>query len=145
MLQIALSILALAAGVHLLIKTKEAGLGFLYKALSWLVILLALAFMLCGVVRHHRMHERHCEMSTHCGMGHGEGACPYMKSGADCCMHGSKGECSEGMSSCTKGEMPACCKKDGEEGKAACCEKGTGKDKPACCTKGAKADSTAKK
>ena len=161
MLQIALSILALAAGVHLLIKTKEAGLGFIYKSLSWLVVLLALGFMLCGVVRHHRMHGHHCEMSGKCDMGRGEGACPYMKGGSDCsmhgnscCMHGDKGQCSEGMSGCTKGEIPACCSKGGEEGKAACCgkeakapccDKGAEKPMPACCAKGAKADSTAKK
>ena len=154
MLQIALSILALAAGVHLLIKTKEAGLGFLYKALSWLVVLLALGFMLCGVVRHHHMHGHHCEMSNHCDMGRGEGACPYMKGGSDCCMHGGKGECSEGKGSCTKGEMPSCCSKGtegampaccGKEAKAPCCDKGTEKAMPACYAKGAKADSTAKK
>ena len=63
-----LSILALAAGVALLIKVKKDGLGMLYKALSWLVVLLALAFMFhLG-----RMAWRH----HHDGMmmgGHGHG------------------------------------------------------------------------
>lgn len=44
-----LCIIALAAGVHLVIKTKREYLGSLYSGLSWLVVVLSLACMgYCG-------------------------------------------------------------------------------------------------
>ena len=57
MIAIPICLLAFAAGVALLIKVKTAGLGGLYRALSWLVILLSLLYMFCLVARgivHHR-------------------------------------------------------------------------------------------
>ena len=158
------TLLALAAGVYLLVYIKQAGFGGLYKYLAWLVVLLSLLFIVCTVVRSARHHgccqsESHCKMSAH----QGGDACPYMK-GGDCKMEGGHGECTKGAESCSKekgceegkacckkgaedGKAP-CCKKDGEEGKAACCTKGAESAKPACCAKGGAkvaADSTAKK
>ena len=150
MIQIALSILALAAGVHLLIQVKQSGLGSLYRNLAWLVVLLSLGFMLCGVARGvmHMRHMRQCEASGQCDMKRG-GDCPYMQhSGCamdgkgecsmkkDCCME--KKECCAEKKECCK-EMQPCCKD--MKGAAGCSEMSDGKTKPACCAK----DSAAKK
>jgi hypothetical protein len=150
MSSIALSILALAAGAYLLIQVKNLGLGFIYKLLSWLVVLLALGFILCGVARAgmHMRHVRQCHAEGRCGMGMGCGqdACPYMHQ-SSCSMHG--GSCSMGQSGCSEqkeccAEKKECCAKGSEEGKSACCTKGAEKEMSACCKKAA-ADSTAKK
>jgi hypothetical protein len=56
-----LSVLALAAGVYLLIKTNREYLGGIFKFFSWLIIVLALASITAGIARgvhHYRM--RHC-------------------------------------------------------------------------------------
>ena len=162
MILIPITLLALAAGVYLLVYIKQAGLGGLYKYMAWLVVVLSLLFIVCTVVREAR-YQRCCHAQSQCRMGSHEGseACPYMK-GGDCKMEGGHGECTKGAEGCSKdgGEGKACCKKgaeegkapcckkDGEEGKAACCTKGADAAKPACCAKGgtkAAADSTAKK
>ena len=134
MIAISFSILALAAGVYLLIQVKHFGFTGIYKALSWLVILLSLAFMIAGGVRgvmHHR-HERHCEQSGSCDMK--GGSCSYMREGHCDMKGGDMGHCA--MSGA--GNMPCCAKDSGEKkceaGKSACCHKG-----------GEAADSTAHK
>lgn len=147
MVAIALSILALAAGVYLLSYVKQYSLGGLYRNLSWLVILLALGFIACGVARG-VMHARcagHCESSAKCTYKDGT-ACPYSKDGkcmkdmGECTMR--KDCCAAKMECCTKdaeGAQSDCCKKmkdahgscsemHGEEGKAACCKKGMAAD-----------------
>jgi len=146
MVAIALSILALAAGVYLLTYVKQFSLGGLYRSLSWLVILLALGFIACGVARG-VMHMRcasHCESSAKCTYKDGS-ACPYTKDGkcmkdmGECSMKG-HGECSmdkEGgdskMECCKKMReaQGSCSEMHGEEGKAACCKKGMAADSSA--------------
>jgi hypothetical protein len=125
MLAFPLAILALAAGVYLLIQVKQSGLSPLYKNLSWLVIILSLLFMLGGVargvmhIRHHRMEAR----EGHWGMRHGgpgmdrkmPSCCMSGMGSNSCCMPGSAGPM--GHSSCdmkADGAMPACCRKDGK-------------------------------
>jgi hypothetical protein len=135
---IPLAILALAAGVYLLIQTRLSGLGGIYRGLSWLVITLSLLFMLGGAVRGvaHWRHMRQEMASGHCDMhrgGHGFhdmgglGACPMG-------MPGCMGMGSPGMqgSCCTMGgaAMPACCSGMGmgaDSAKAACCTKDSSK------------------
>jgi hypothetical protein len=85
MIFIPLILLALAAGVFLLVTVESKALGRLYKSLAWLVIVLSLLFLAGGVVRgvvhHHRMaqrfHERgqffnrgRHEFRPHHGWGH---------------------------------------------------------------------------
>jgi len=157
MIAIPLSILALAAGIYLLIYVKQSGLGPLYRYLSWLVVLLSLFFIVCCVVRgvRHERDMRECHTSGRCGMGHhGEGACPYMKGGPGCCVQGGSGTirgaeagCNMGSASCCAkpGEGgKSCCNKEGEAGMASSCSKSSYGAKAACCAK-ADADSTAKK
>lgn len=67
-----LSILALAAGVYLLVKVKREFLGGIFEILSWLVIVLSLASI--GFLGFKAMH--------HCGGGHceeGRGECRMEK------------------------------------------------------------------
>lgn len=171
MILIPFTLLALAAGVYLLVYIKQAGFGGLYKYLAWLVVLLSLLFIVCTVVRgvrHHRCMSE-CHASGQCSMGshEGGGCCPYMKGNCcseagNCKMEGRHSECTKGAEgyskeagegkSCSKkggedGKTP-CCKKDAEEGKAPGSTKGTDGAKPGCCMKGGAktaADSTAKK
>ncbi len=151
MLAIPLTILALAAGVYLLIHVKQSGLGPLYKYLGWLVVVLSLLFIVCCVVRgarhNHRMEE--CHMSGQCGMSrHGEAACPYMKSPA-CCAQGGSCNMQGGHAECNMGAQGCCAEKGGDD-KAPCCMKDGQSAKASCCTKGPEgsknaADSAAKK
>ena len=165
MIQIAISLLALAAGVHLLIQVKQAGLSALYRNLAWLVVLLSLAFMACGVARG-VMHMRQCQSSGQCSSAKGGEACPYMKGGHGDCKMEAADCCKEKKECCKEGEEKECCRemkmkggcpemggemkggcKEMTGGKGACSEMGGAGAKPACCAahKGMKADSTAKK
>jgi hypothetical protein len=150
MIAIPIAILALAAGVYLLIYVKQAGLGTLYKLLAWKVIGLSLLFILIGAAIgvHHMRHMHRCETSGHCDMKRGDGGCMYMTHGScgmqggsmpECCKPGAAC-CAEKKECCSGGEMKACCK-DMKAGPASCSEMGSDKAKPACCAK----DSTAKK
>ena len=136
MIAIPFSILALAAGVYLLLQVKHFGFSGIYKALAWLVLLLSLLFMAGGVVRgvmHHR-HQGQCMKPGHCDMKDG-GACPYMHEGHEGCnMHGGMGggSCCDmpccAKSHCTTGSAKGCCAKDSagkkcEMSKAPCCHK----------------------
>ena len=64
-----LSVLALAAGIYLLIKVNCEYLGGLFKFLAWLVILLSVVSIV-GVARHmvHRHMHGGCGMHGECGM-----------------------------------------------------------------------------
>ena len=150
MILIPITLLALAAGIYLLVHIKQAGIGGLYKYLAWLVVVLSLLFIVCAIVRgaRHHHHMRECYASGQCKMSGHEGGtcCPYMKGGS-CSMQGGHGECTKGAESCSKekeGDAP-CCKKDGEASKAACCTKGTDGAKPACCAKTSADSATVKK
>lgn len=61
MIGIPFLLLVLASGVYLLIQVESKGLGGVYKMLSWLVVVLALLFIvggtLRGVIRHRHMAE----------------------------------------------------------------------------------------
>jgi hypothetical protein len=139
MVALPLSILALAAGVYLLMQLKHYGFTGIYKILAWLVVLLSLAFMVAGGIRgimHHR-HKNHCsQMGGHCDMKD-SGACPYMKDGHCDMKGGDPGHCA--MSGNASGNM-SCCAKDTNAKK---CDM----SKPSCCMKGgeAKADSSGHK
>lgn len=170
MIALPVCLLALAAGVYLLMQARLSGLGGLYRNLSWLVIILSLLFIFAGVAhRVHRWHElRECRESGHCKEEGDEKGCLYGHHAGcgmheeGCAMHGA-GNCKMmgGHPACCKGEneMPACCKKDmdqpcckkeaeeKEEGEEKeCCRKKAGAEKP-CCHKDAKAaaDSSANK
>src|ERR1035441_550767 len=91
MIAVPLLILALAAGVHLLIKVNREYLGGLFKFFAWLVIVLSLLALGVTVARGvHHMRARHhfrmtrsdwhggtgcCERTTMM-KGSGEGHCP---------------------------------------------------------------------
>lgn len=162
MVAVAIAILGLAAGVHLLIKVKEANLGTLYKLLAWKVILISGLFIVGGVVvgwKHmHSCHES-CERGmmkgAACDMKGMQGECKMesadcRKMKKDCCREGEEKECCKDMKmkgGCPEmgGDMKEC--KDMKGGKGACSEMGGAGAKPACCMdhKGMKMDSTAKK
>ena len=65
MIALPLSILALAAGVYLLIKVNREYLGGIFKFFAWLIILLSLVAV--GSVVRHAVHHH-----FHGGMRHGE-------------------------------------------------------------------------
>ena len=148
------AILALAAGVYLLMQVRIAGLGPMYRNLSWLVITLSLLCMLGGALHgiHHWRHRGEHRMGMRgMGMGRDGSCCRYMMNGPSCCMQGGSCQMGIGKDACCMGDsamkghmgcdmkgsgsMPACCMK-GEAAKPSCCMKGMGK---------AAADSTAKK
>ncbi len=86
MVAIPLSVLALAAGVYLLVKVKREFLGGLFEALSWLIIVLSLVAigftgyrvvknMTCG---HCKGGAQECRMEKEIIIKGGEhGACPH--------------------------------------------------------------------
>jgi hypothetical protein len=89
MIALPMSILALAAGVYLLIKVNREYLGGLFKFFAWLIIVLSL--LSTAAVIHHGVHHfrmRHHRFE-HCGMNGG-------------CMQGEmKGGCAMGEKSCS--------------------------------------------
>jgi len=126
-----LSILALAAGVYLLIKVKKEYLNGFFSVLAWLVIVLSLLSIGLGAARgiHHFRHggfrEGHREVREEvmiCPNG-ADSTCVYknIKIGETDCtkMHGMGGCKMEGMECCKMGGMD-CCKKEGAE----CCKMG---------------------
>jgi heme A synthase len=48
---IALALLALVAGMYLLDKTKKEGLGKFFNFIAWVVIVVSLLILLCGLTR----------------------------------------------------------------------------------------------
>lgn len=112
MIAIPFAILALAAGVYLLIQVKHYGFGGLYKALAWLVILLSITCISFCVARggmHMKHHHQCSQMSGQCDMRSGD-ACPHME-GGKCEMSG--GRCNMGsgdMNHCSMhGDMSHSC------------------------------------
>jgi len=80
MIALPLSILALAAGVYLLIKVNKEYLGGIFKFFAWLVIILSLVAVggvVCKAVRHHCCGN----MQGHCGMM--QGRCGMMQGHCD--------------------------------------------------------------
>ena len=165
MIALPLSILALAAGVYLLIKVNREYLGGIFKFFAWLIILLSLVAV-GSVVRHavhhrfgHRMcHEGgNCEMKErimikefkHCDMGN-DSTCPM----AGCKMVGDsvildRAVCEKmmGKEACEKlckdrGQCimtkDECAKMCGGTMKCGDMSKCTG-EQPACCKSGDKA------
>ena len=88
MIALPFSILALAAGVYLLIKVNREYLGGIFKFFAWLIIVLSLlstAAVIHHGIHHHRMrHHRFERFEMHRGcMGDGMGqSCPM---GGKCC------------------------------------------------------------
>ena len=79
LISIALSLLALVAGMYLLDKTKKEGLGKFFSFISWLVIVVAILTLLCSLARGGmKMRRHHMEERMECHRG--------MMGGGDCCM-----------------------------------------------------------
>ena len=98
MIALPLSVLALAAGVYLLIKVNREYLGGIFKFFAWLIILLSLVAV-GSTVRHgihHFRHRHECRMNG--GAGHCEMGGPGMMNGMKSCGPGTEGSCP--MSGC---------------------------------------------
>jgi hypothetical protein len=95
MIALPLCILALAAGVYLLIKVNREYLGGIFKFFAWLIILLSLVAT-CMVARHSLHHNfgRMHHMHGHCDMPGMHGSCS-MDGGAmgSCCKMGADSTC----------------------------------------------------
>lgn len=97
LISIALSLLALVAGMYLLDKTKKEGLGKFFKFISWLVIVASMLILLCALTR------GVWRMSCRNSMGNSMEMCRPGMMGDDCCMpmRGHKGmtreECCDEM------------------------------------------------
>jgi hypothetical protein len=102
MVALPLSILALAAGVYLLVKVKREFLGGIFEVLSWLVIVLSLVSV--GFVGVRAFHHGHCG-SGPCGIQEG---CRMEKQ--IIIKDDGKGHCSMDSSS----KMMGCCKMEGD-------------------------------
>ena len=129
-ISIALSLIALTAGVWFLYKVQKENLSILYKIAAWFIIIAtALNLVCCGM----RCCMRACMMRQgmeQCEMNMGNGMCMMgggmnqrmmmCKDDDDCEMGGGKccGMCKEGKGECEEGED------DCEEGKMDCCKKG---------------------
>ncbi len=89
MLAFPLSVLALAAGVYLLIKVKREYMGGLMSGLAWLVIVLSLAGMIWmgvrGFQRCHQCTQATCQTEQQ-GCYKKDGACDKMGKGKCCTM-----------------------------------------------------------
>jgi hypothetical protein len=129
MIALPISILALAAGVYLLIKVNREYLGGIFKFFAWLIIVLSLlstAAVIRHGVHHFRMRHHHFQ---HCDMAGGgmNGGCSMdgMHSG---CNMGSMHCC--GMSGDSTCPMMSGCKMVGDSVvlDRAVCEKMMGKD-----------------
>ena len=124
MIALPLSILALAAGVYLLVKVKREFLGGIFEILSWLVIVLSLVCIgFIGFKAMHRCGGGHCEQRGECRMEKeliikqdGAGHCS-MDSSSTCSMGGCK---MEGDSVVMEKEM--CQKMMGKEACEAMCK-----------------------
>jgi hypothetical protein len=154
MIALPFSILALAAGVYLLIKVNREYLGGIFKFFAWLIIVLSLlstAAVIHHGIHHFRMRHHHFERcGMHCFGMPGDSTCPMM---GGCKMTGDsvvldRAVCEKmmGKESCeklckdrgkcimTKDECAKMC-----GGMAKCdagmkgCSMGNAKEMPACC------------
>jgi hypothetical protein len=93
MIALPLSILALAAGVYLLIKVNREYLGGIFKFFAWLIIVLSLLCTVAVVrhgIHHYRMMKMHRFEIMHNGFGrgmqnYGGACCGPAAIGANCC------------------------------------------------------------
>lgn len=90
-----LSVLALAAGVYLLMKAKREFLGSAFEVLAWLVIALSLVAIGFGGFKAVCHRGDKCGKGQHCNIEKrviikkdGEAACPHAGAGATCHMVG---------------------------------------------------------
>jgi hypothetical protein len=95
MIALPLCILALAAGVYLLIKVNREYLGGIFKFFAWLIILLSLVATVAtvrhGIHRHFRRMHHMQDMRSHCEMsGSPMGANCHMGADSTCPMSGCK-------------------------------------------------------
>ena len=135
MIALPLSVLALAAGVYLLMKATREYLGGLYKFFAWLVILLSIVSVVASVrhgihqFRHHGNCEQgQCEKDKQCSEAQGGKHCEMGANGGACPMGGNSGACTMGANS---GACPmGACKMQGDSVvlDRAVCEKMMGKD-----------------
>ena len=125
MIALPLSVLALAAGVYLLMKATREYLGGLYKFFAWLVIVLSIVATVASIrhgihhfIRGHHMHQQ-CEMNMQCDPGANAKHCEMGGSSNACPMGANSGMCPMGA-----------CKMQGDSVvlDRAVCEKMMGKD-----------------
>lgn len=130
-----LSILALAAGVYLLVKVKREFLGGIFEILSWLVIVLSLVsvgFLGYKSLRNcgggHCKQDRECRIEKRIILNDGGGHCKLdSASSAHCPMMDSLGK-EECMKKCNEAGLPCCAEKKDVQ----CAKKCEG-EKKACC------------
>lgn len=128
-ISIALSLLALTAGVWFLYKTQKENLSILYKVAAWFIIIVtALNMACCGMrcMMQSCMMRQNCYGMEQCQMGMKDcrmGAAMCMKGGMKC---DDDDECEMGSGKCCKEGKGKCEEEEGEckEGKMDCCKKG---------------------
>ena len=134
-ISIALTLLALVAGIHLLSKSKTEAMGNFARWIAYAVIIISIGMLLCELGRTGmRMMHRggHGDMERHhMGMQYcppemcGGVACwmPMGRGGMNCCGMGMQGgmHCGKGEMDCCKGDMDHC----KGESKGKCCEEGS--------------------
>ena len=111
---ICLTLLTLVAAMHLILKANAAGVGSIFKWITYLIVFVGLCILLCQVVRGISMMCRHhgdkeCKEECHPWMRCNDG---MMGGPGMCRMHGGMG-----MGMCGHGGMMKCCDMDGEDGK----------------------------
>jgi hypothetical protein len=107
MIALPLSILALAAGVYLLIKVNREYLGGIFKFFAWLIIILSI-LTIGGIVRHaiHHHHMRKMHQMDGCQRDWGMRGCDDNKEMQSCPMHNAGNCC--GMGKDTVCPMSGC-------------------------------------
>jgi hypothetical protein len=134
---VALLLLALVAGTHLLSKSKSENRGKFSEWVAYAVIIVSILMLLCQLCMctmrmmhrgdRHEMREHHMGMMQYCPPEMCGGVpcmMPMGRGGMNCCrmggnMHGCKMEGGmKGEMDCCKGEM----KHGGEEHKGKCCD-----------------------
>ena len=128
-ISIALSLLALTAGVWFLYKSQKENLSILYKVTAWFIIIATLLNMACCGMRccmqacMMRQGMVQCEMTMgNCGMNGGMNNRMMCRDVDECDRDGGGkccGMCKEGKGECEEGEGEEC-----KEGKMDCCKKG---------------------
>lgn len=122
-ISIALSLLALTAGVWFLYKTQKENLGILYKVAAWFIIIVTALNMACCGMRccmQACMMRQNCYGMEQCGMGGGMCMMGGMNKRVMVCDDDDK---------CEPGCEKACCMKDAKECAPGC-------KKPCCAEKG---------
>lgn len=107
MVALPLSVLALAAGVYLLVKIKREFLGSAFELLAWLVIVLAVASVGYTAFKLLNKCGGSCEAKQACHVEK-EVVIKQMGEGGGTCHGMAKAECAAG------GEAASCCKMQGD-------------------------------